>query len=478
MKKKSLTQLIQHSDVFSSWFANNIKVARRGRFLRKARLKNLRVCKQRFDSTSKPLGRSVIHLEALIATAVDIMTKRSGVEQEAAKIFLRFIDTEVAVQLGLLADCGDELLILTRRQDTEDADQTQFPQQLRELIHRLNVLYSDAAPRCYQTGYAYFMLQQLRRPMLFYIDGAPKTVGGEHAVTQDILDRCRGRMQNFVVLLVASCHAEFPHFEVIHHLQVFNAHGQQSVRSPDLVDAQIRSIEMIARFLQVDSALVWHGFERSWHIAILIAISQPDSPSHVVWRLVRERLDSTSEPFSRDTSRVLEFLAAFSGSTSGVEQRFSAAQWAMSGRRLWQSEALEAEELKLIADKMPDWEVEKMIDYARATWQRVGYGKPRRSGAARPLRRVDLGKRRRAPGSDPATEVSQLLELFSIGYPSLLVRNSALSTWNTQVGFAARSKESNEIPEWKGQRRERGARDSPGTRIESSSCDRGAKEKR
>ncbi len=207
MKKKSSTQLIQHSDVFSKWFMTSIKLSRRGRFLRKARLKNLRVCKQSFDSTAKPLGRSVMHVEALIATAVEIVANRSGVEQEAAKTFQRFIDTEVAVQLSLLlADCGDELLILTRRQDIEDADQTQFPQHLREVIHRLNVLYSDDA-RCYQTGYAYFMLQQLRRPMLFYIDGAPKTVGGEHAVTQQILDRCRGRKHN--LCCTACCILQF-----------------------------------------------------------------------------------------------------------------------------------------------------------------------------------------------------------------------------------------------------------------------------
>ena len=343
-----------------------------------------------------------MHLEALIATAVKIVANRSGVEQEAAKIFLRFIDTEVAVQLSLLlADCGDELLILTRRQGIEDADQTQFPQHLREVIHRLNVLYSDDA-RCYQTGYAYFMLQQLRRPMLFYIDGAPKTVGGEHAVTQQILDRCRGRMQNFVVLLVASCNSEFPNFEVIHHLQVFNVYGQHGVRSHDLVTAQMRSIEVVSRFLGGDSTVVWYDFDRGWHIAILFAISRPDAPSHEAWRHACERL-APSEPFSRRTCRV---LAGFTGSTSGMEQSFSASWWAMSGRRLWQSEELESEELKLIADKMPEWEVEKMIDLARATWERVGYGKPRRSGLdARPLRRVDLGKRRRAPGADPATEV-------------------------------------------------------------------------
>ena len=53
--------------------------------------------------------------------------------------------------------------------------------------------------------------------------------------------------------------------------------------------------------------------------------------------------------------RVLELFCALSAVTAGVEQSFSKAQWAMAGgRRSHQTEDLEAEEMKLLADKIPE----------------------------------------------------------------------------------------------------------------------------
>ena len=79
----------------------------------------------------------------------------------------------------------------------------------------------------------------------------------------------------------------------------------------------------------------------------------------------------------------------------------------MAGRRLFQSEELEAEELKLMVDKLPAAEQEVAFSRAQQAWVRVGYGSARASGKARPTVRADKGAKRRRR-TDVMTEVGFL----------------------------------------------------------------------
>ena len=79
-------------------------------------VRNMSFAKQRFDSTSKPLGRCLLNLDAVISTMQIICNQRqsgSG-EQKAAANFLTLIsDARNLVLTGMLADACDECLVLT-----------------------------------------------------------------------------------------------------------------------------------------------------------------------------------------------------------------------------------------------------------------------------------------------------------------------------------------------------------------------------
>ncbi len=53
---------------------------------------------------------------------------------------------------------------------------------------------------------------------------------------------------------------------------------------------------------------------------------------------------------SKNVSKVTDELAAFSLTTSGVEQAFTFAQWSNEARRSWMTSSLEENELKIVAD--------------------------------------------------------------------------------------------------------------------------------
>ena len=250
------------------------------------------------------------------------------------------------------------------------------------------------------------MLVVLKKPMLIWVDGTVKRVGGDGAVGEDLQDKCKCKMQNFLRLFVQSVRAEFPDFEIVHHLSAFNVSiSAQRHRSTSRCESQTNSLKALATFLDVDADAVVENFNAVWHIAELEAKKHPDASCCDVWRQVLN-LDfgGRRQPLidKGGLRRVLEFVTALSAVTSGCEQSFSKAQWAASGRRLWQTEDLEAEEIKLLADHIPESQQGDLFALAQQAWVRVGYGKRRRSGPLdRPRARIDRGIRRiTAPRDD------------------------------------------------------------------------------
>ena len=93
----SITQRIEHSDVFSGIFSKYCQEMESGAAIHAKGIKNLRGQKNRFASFSKPLGRSCIYLDALISTATWIAVQRRGEEVAAdAGEFLDFLTEDTA----------------------------------------------------------------------------------------------------------------------------------------------------------------------------------------------------------------------------------------------------------------------------------------------------------------------------------------------------------------------------------------------
>ena len=79
-------------------------------------IKNLAFAKQRFDSLAKPLARLVQHFDSALDVVTDILRERGRASPEhinAARL-VDILDSEAMLQMGMLADCAELCLELTR----------------------------------------------------------------------------------------------------------------------------------------------------------------------------------------------------------------------------------------------------------------------------------------------------------------------------------------------------------------------------
>ena len=222
--KMSIIRVIENSIPWKSRFQENI--ANTDGPVVSHRARGLDFSAQRFDSTAKPLSRSVLFWQPLLNTAVTIMEDRGKQQSEAvaAKLFLKFVDEEVGLTVGMLADGGDETLLLTRTADNEMMDPCRFPAECVVFHDRLLAIWGENAA-CWETGFTKLMLQTLRSKVAFFLDGSAKSVGGPGSVTPAIMERCRQRFVTWITLVRETIQAEFPNFEFAHALDAFNLDG-------------------------------------------------------------------------------------------------------------------------------------------------------------------------------------------------------------------------------------------------------------
>ena len=80
-------------------------------------------------------------------------------------------------------------------------------------LRRIHGLFHDR--KCLsEVGYASYMLELLRTPMVFTVGKDVHSIGNEGGVPQSTIESCISRMQCWTALNRAAVMAEFPHFEV------------------------------------------------------------------------------------------------------------------------------------------------------------------------------------------------------------------------------------------------------------------------
>ncbi len=106
--KGSVAHLIEHSEIWSETY-NRMAHASSTQPWHATRARNLRAREHRLESMSTPLARAVMHMPALIATCMHIVTKRKGrAEARHAQSFFQYISEEVLLSLAMVADAGAE----------------------------------------------------------------------------------------------------------------------------------------------------------------------------------------------------------------------------------------------------------------------------------------------------------------------------------------------------------------------------------
>ncbi len=161
-----------------------------------ARVKNLGFAKHRYDSVRKPLGRFVLWIGAMLATADWVRHQRHGREEaRRCEAFLARLTEEDYLQLAMMADAVDECVVLTRFLDDEAYDLAAAPDEVASFQRNVHYLFIEGG--CTSVlGYTSYALEELRRSMkVINIKKSTKSFGVGDGDVSELVRRCLTRMQ-------------------------------------------------------------------------------------------------------------------------------------------------------------------------------------------------------------------------------------------------------------------------------------------
>jgi hypothetical protein len=89
------------------------------------------------------LARLIDHFDAATAAATELVRRRRANDpmSKGATKALQVLSNEVVLQLGMLADCAEVTLQLTRFLGTESYDKAHLPTQLHEFCQECDYLF-------------------------------------------------------------------------------------------------------------------------------------------------------------------------------------------------------------------------------------------------------------------------------------------------------------------------------------------------
>lgn len=393
----SIVQKIWNSHVFTSWFERHCSEMEAAH----GKVKNLRAAKRRFESFSKPLGRAILWLPALLATAHDIAVQREGApEGQAAQAWLKGVSSETLITLAMLADAGDEGLALVRQVDDEQMDIGCLQRIVAEFLDRARFLWQEGG--CFTTeGYTKHCLELLAGGLPIIV-----VTGARRASTKVLrkpgwasLEQCQMRMRCWLRLAEETLQAEFPH---CHLLRVFSVFDVQDAMEGHDGDAWVQThgmgLRKLAAALNVDGDMLCA--ELSDHRPIATAIARETGcDNRRAWQIAvqRTQMNRASREVHPATALIatLQRYLAWTCSSSGVEQNFSVAERLRLGRGP-ASEATEASQVKVAVDKPSHGESTQACGRAREMFASLfGATRGGRSGS-----RIDKGVRRKKQRSN------------------------------------------------------------------------------
>ena len=208
--KYSIAKQVQFSEevkrIFVAFASDTDAVLRRA-------VGNFRAAAHRFESYSKPLGRTCLFIHACVRTALRIMRTRSDASSKKAREWLLWVTEERALLAAMLADAADSSIRLTRLMDSEDVDPAVISCEVGFYLSSIRALFQEGD--CLKEfGYTTTMLETLKSPLVFQIGYATKCFGDTAGVSQATQQRCLARMQAWIKLAEAAVACEFPTFEI------------------------------------------------------------------------------------------------------------------------------------------------------------------------------------------------------------------------------------------------------------------------
>jgi hypothetical protein len=318
--------------------------------------------------------------------------RRNTDEATLCKSFLTWVTTERLVQLAMLADAGDESIALTRICDREGIPTEDLPYHIQNFLDRINMLFVDGA--VVKSGYTAYMISLLRGPSLVLCVGNKLiSVGGADSVTPALVQRCVLRLGCWTKMAQSVVEAEFPNFRIFTAFSLFSISEQ--VGGSSLTPGCHREhCERLAKFFKVDI----DKFMAQYNQVYSMACKMKHTDNRDAWRQALEKMQNgrgTSPEAFLELGTVLVRWAAWTTSTSGVEQNFSQLQRVHTSQceQLGEKQLLDV--MTLVVDELTTKERDEIICHARSMWVEP-YGRTRVT-CVDTVRRI--GSRKKMPQS-------------------------------------------------------------------------------
>jgi len=237
----------------------------------KAKIRNLRAAKHRFESLQRPLARSVRLFRPIIEVMVRLANERHDEPAQRARTWLRFIaeTPRHAVMLAMLADAADEGMSLTRFCDSEGMDVAALSGRIANFLDRVTNLFGPRQRCLSDMGYTRVMLEQLQTPIVWVIGNQAQSL---RPPTEHEIQTCMGHMRAWLRLAQAEIAAEFPDWEASQSFRIFDLARDPAGDRPaagSSGDRQFQKhIERLALLCSVDANLLRAEFDEHESMAL------------------------------------------------------------------------------------------------------------------------------------------------------------------------------------------------------------------
>ena len=384
--KRSVVQIIDHSDVFRQWFKDySAQVCSRSGT---PHASNLSSAKHRFESCSKPLGRFILNLVAVFKTCSRIAISRdSSHEGGLVRNWLGTVSSEDLLQLALLADAADEGLVLVRSMDREQLDLATLHATVGNFVERVDFLFKRGGCMTVESSFTQHCLTLLSSGQLQVLEHDTHRV--LLSPREDQVQKCISRMSTWADMAKAVVEAEFPDFLAVNAFAVFALADEDKAVAE--VPVSQTHCQRLAKLFSVDAHALASQVARHRPTAQAIKNSTKCSNQEAWQKTVqRGREVRASAGWMLDALQpvVMRYLV-WSSSTAGVEQRFSVGD-RLGVERTPSSQVTESLTLRAVFDKVSAEERKTVV---RRAQELFAEGCPRTRNPSRHLRR-DKGIKR------------------------------------------------------------------------------------
>ena len=405
--RSSITQLIQHSFDFKQWYAEATGASKSKAV--STSFKTLRAALHRYESLVTPLSCFVLDLEAILSVAMRIARERSGEQAgRSAASFLAAVEPEMLLTAAMLADAGDEGLQLIRWFDQDDckSDSAMVNSRVKQFLESVRLLFVEEQVLKLR-GHTHVMLRWLSTSHVLAWGSEVKSLGGPMACPPALQQRCLQRLKAWVALAEKVLAAEFPEFEAVAAMRVFDVSescteldslGADDLRNiPQHVAADLTRIAQTFDSDPVCLQMEWLDFRprARWHA------QQARCTNVVAWQKALKEVQNRRQTAERHPCQHLrEMLAVYASiciSDSVLERSFSQAASKIPAEARHVRSHTESIRMSLLA--LSESDILENVDLMKAIWTK--YLPSSRSGA---FDRIDRGRRQFSKREAPHTQ--------------------------------------------------------------------------